>query len=286
MRLSTFLLLAFVFAAQAKSFSQSSNLTLDMSKVKLIDVLNEIEEQTDYYFYFNVNLDEYKVKQVKAENQQVKDVLNAILPDLGLGYEIVDRYIVIKKTNEMDHFVMEQQQKSISGKVTDSSGQPLPGVTVVIKGSTQGIITDTSGKYMLNNVSNDAILVFSFVGMKTQEISVAGKETINTILEEETIGIEEVVAVGYGVQNVRDVSTSISSVKAESIENVPISDFRQALAGKMAGVHVMQTSGDPEGTMNIRVRGIKSATAGNDPLYIIDGIPVERGFRKYKQQRY
>jgi len=275
MKLSVFLLFAFVLAVQAKSYSQSSNLTLDMSKVKLIDVLNEIEEQTDYYFYFNVNLDDYVVNQVKANNQQVGEVLNRILPGLGLGYEIVDRYIVIKKADETGHYnVAQQTTKTISGKVTDSSGAPLPGVTIVIKGTTQGIITDTDGNYTLTKVPGDATLAFSFIGMKTQEISVTGKATIDVVMQKETIGIDEVVAVGYGTLKSSQVSSSIAKVSSEDISERAVTRVDQAIQGKIAGVQVQEISGSPGRSLNVQVRGTSSINYSGNPLYVVDGFPV------------
>ncbi len=275
MRIVLFLLLISVFQTIASvGYSQSAKITLKSSDLSLVDVLSRIEDQSEYRFIYDkseIDLDK-KVK-VNYDGVTVKNVLEGLFVSNGINYQMINYQIIL--TNSASDIL--QQLKTISGKVTDSSGQPLPGVTVVVKGTTQGIITDTDGSYTLSKVPADATMMFSFVGMKTQEIPVAGKTTINIVMEEDVVGIEEVVAVGYGIQNRRDVSTSISSVKAESIENVPITDFRQALAGRMAGVQVMQTSGDPEGTVSIRVRGVKSVTAGNDPLYIIDGVPVEQG---------
>ena len=277
MRLSIFLLLAFVFAAQAKTFSQSANLTLDMSKVRLIDVLNEIEEQTDYYFYFNLNLDKYQVGQVKVENQDIKNVLNTILKDLDLTYEIVDRYIVIKQIDENGENAgfSQQQVRAVMGKVTDSSEQPLPGVSVVIKGTTKGIITDFEGKYLLKNIPDEAILVFSFVGMKTQEISVGRKTTMNVMMEDETVGIEEVVAIGYGTVRRKDLTGSVASVSGSALKDIPVTSAAQAIVGRMAGVQVTKTEGSPDADIKIRVRGGGSITQDNSPLYIVDGFPVE-----------
>lgn len=270
MRLSIFLLLAIVFASQAKSFSQSGNLTMNLTKVKLVDVLNEIEEQTDYYFYFNLNLDKYSVDRVQVKDQQVKDVLNSILPDLGLNYEIVDRYIVIKKGNEPVH-LESQQSKSISGKVTDSTGAPLPGVSIVIKGTTNGIITDFDGKFTLSNVPADATLVFSFVGMKTQEITVAGKTTINLTMEEDAIGIEEVVAIGYGVAKKSDLTGSVVSINSEALERQSATNVTELLRGALPGIN-SGTSISAKGSSTLEIRGPTSLGAGNTPLVVVDDV--------------
>ena len=273
MRLSIFLMLAVVFASQAKSFSQSGNLTMDLSKVKLVDVLNEIEEQTDYYFYFNLNLEQYSVDRVQVKDQQVKDVLNSILPDLGLNYEIVDRYIVIKKGNEPGH-IASQQSKSISGKVIDDSGLPLPGVSIIVKNTTNGTITDIDGKYTLNNVPADAILVYSFVGMKTEEITVSGKTAIDVTLQEDAIGLEEVVAIGYGTQTKRFVTGSISSVDMEKTKDLlPNTNVAQSL-GQIAGIQFIG-NGRPGQNGSILIRGQNSLGTNSSPLIVLDGIIFE-----------
>jgi TonB-linked SusC/RagA family outer membrane protein len=165
------------------------------------------------------------------------------------------------------------QQVSVSGKVTDSSGVPLPGVMVVVKGTTTGIITDANGSYSLPGIPADAMLVFSFVGMKTREIEVAGKTVINVRMIEKAIEIEEVVAVGYGTMKKLDVSGSIASANAEILQEVPSPNATQALQGRLPGIEISQTSTRPGGTMRIRIRGERSLNASNDPLIVMDGIP-------------
>lgn len=167
---------------------------------------------------------------------------------------------------------------TVSGTVTDATDEPLIGASVMVKGAQNGAVTDIDGNYTIKNVPGDAILVFNYVGFSPQEIQVAGRTTINVVLKEDVAVLDEVVVVGYGVQKKRDVSTAISQIKSDDIAGLPSSDFRQSMAGKMPGVSVMQTSGDPEGNnVMVRVRGVSSATAGNDPLYIVDGVPMENG---------
>ncbi len=176
-----------------------------------------------------------------------------------------------------DHFPektnLDQQQKTVTGKVTSESGDSLPGVTVAVKGTTQGTITDFDGNYSISNVPSDGILSFSFVGMVAQEISVQNQTTINIVLEEETIGLDEVVAIGYGVQKKSLATGAISSVKSENIESVSITNAEQALQGRTAGVTVMQTSGSPGSSMAIRIRGV-SSNGDASPLYIVDGTKM------------
>jgi TonB-dependent starch-binding outer membrane protein SusC len=175
-------------------------------------------------------------------------------------------------TNE----TVSQQQKSVSGKVTDNSGNTLPGVSVVIKGTSTGTLTDTDGKYSLANVPADAILKFSFVGMKSQEIAVGNKTVINVTFEVEAVGLEEVevVAIGYGYQKKSDVTGAISQVKAADLENRSITSVDRGIEGKTAGVQVVTTSGAPGAATSVRVRGYSSNSAST-PLYVVDGLRTD-----------
>lgn len=246
-----------------------------MTKTRLIDVLNEIEEQSDYYFYFNLDLNNYQVEQVNVKDKEIRDVLSTVLTDLGLDYEVVDRYIVIKKTGDLtgrNESSKAGQQKGITGKVSDSTGAPLPGATVVVKGTTQGTITDADGNYLLPNVPSDAVLLFSFVGMKTQEVAVAGQTSINVRLVEDAIGIEEVVAVGYGTMKKSDLTGSVSQVEGDDLKNVAVRTAADALQGRSAGVMVTSTSGSPGSMGAVRIRGVGTVN-NNDPLFVVDGLP-------------
>ncbi len=167
------------------------------------------------------------------------------------------------------------QQRTITGKVTDTSGQPLPGVTVVLKESTQGTVTNTEGEYTLPNVPEDATLVFSFVGMKTQEVAVNNQTTINISMEQETIGLEEVVAVGYGTRLKEELTGSISTASGEELDISTSSSAMGRIQGRVSGVSV-STSNLPGGQATIRVRGL-GTISDNDPLYVIDGVPADPG---------
>ena len=163
-------------------------------------------------------------------------------------------------------------QKTVTGKVTDSSGGSLPAVSVVVKGTTNGAVTDNDGNYTVPNVPENATLLFSFMGMKSQEIAVAGKTAINVVLEEETIGLEEVVAIGYGTIKKADLTGSISSINQDSYKDQPVNRVDQILQGRSAGVSVINSSGAPGGESTIRIRGANSINGNNDPLYVIDGF--------------
>lgn len=177
------------------------------------------------------------------------------------------------KIVENEMIISDVQQSGVSGKITDENGQALPGVTVVVKGTTNGVITDIDGKYTLTNVPENAVLVFSFVGMISQEISRAGQLVINVTLQADTIGIEEVVAIGYGVQKKTTVTGSISTIKGEELAKIPVPNISQSMTGKLAGVSTRASSGSQPGmdTPDIHIRGVVT-TGNNSPLVIVDGI--------------
>ncbi len=256
------------------TFSQNQRLSINQKNISVENILQLIEDKTDYYFMYSaLKVDVKRTVDVEATNKLVPEILDNIFKGTDISYKIDGRLIALSRNGEAS--LVAAQQITISGKVTDSSGAPLPGVTVVIKGTTQGIITDFEGKYSLANVPGDATLVFSFVGMKRREVPVAGKTTINMQMEDETIGIGEVVAVGYGSVSRKDVTTAISSVSTEDLEQRPIVSADQALQGRAAGVSVMKPNGLPGESMVIRVRGATSMNSSNDPLYVVDGIPTD-----------
>ena len=256
---------------------QSAKVNLKMTNVSIKQVLSSIEDQTNYFFIYNGSLVDVERKvNVNVNNQNIDDVLAEILAGTTIKYEIDNRQILLSSTKDFSGSGI-QQQKSVSGKVTDSSGSPLPGVSVVVKGTTAGVITDTNGRYSIGNIPENATLQFSFVGLRTEDVAIGTKTMINVVLSEETVGIEEVVAVGYGTQKKADLTGAIQVVKMESIKNVSLSSGNpmKALQGKVPGLYIEQT-GDPNGANNrILIRGAN--TLGNtDPLYIIDGVPTKR----------
>lgn len=167
------------------------------------------------------------------------------------------------------------QQRSIRGTVTDNQGTPLPGVTIVVKGTTIGTVTDADGSFLMQIPENAETLVFSFVGMGTQEIPVEGKSTFEITMTEETIGLEEVVAIGYGTVKKSDLTGAVASVKSEELRTGAQATVDQFLQGRIPGVQVTTTDSDPGGGYSIRIRGTNSITAGNEPLYVIDGLPTD-----------
>jgi TonB-linked SusC/RagA family outer membrane protein len=172
-------------------------------------------------------------------------------------------------------FAQQPSGQNITGTVTDESGTPLPGVSVVIKGTPVGTVTNSDGEYQIQKTENAHTLVFSFIGMQTKEIDIDNQSVIDVILVEESTWLSEVVAVGYGIKQKKDLTGAVSVVDMEAISNIPVAGVDQMMQGRMAGVNIM---GDyaPGGGVSVRVRGF-STVRNNDPLYIIDGVPVESG---------
>ena len=262
-----FIMAGIIQVAAINSYSQTTRLTFELKSASVADVLKEIENQSEFYFAYNkdaINLD--RKLDLTAKNLLVEEILDQLFRETNVKYKITDRHIILSTLE------LVEPQKSVSGKVTDSSGQSLPGVSVVVKGTTLGVITDVYGKYSISSVPENATLIFSFVGMKTQEIAVGAKTTINVTLADETIGIEEVVAIGYGTQKRSDVTGAIGSVKNEALVKVASSSVEQMMQGRLAGISVVQTSGAPGAISQVRIRGVGTLNNSN-PLYVIDGIP-------------
>ncbi len=174
--------------------------------------------------------------------------------------------------------VIKQNDKTVKGKVVDSNGQPLPGVTVVIKSTTHGTTTDLDGNYLLTGIPEDGIMVFSFVGMQTIEQSVQNQTEINVTMQEESIGLEEVVAIGYGSQKKKDLTGSIVSVGTDDLKSLPLASVGEAMQGKAAGVQIV-SNGTPGTDPTFRIRGIGTIN-NNDPLLVIDGVPTQSGLNQ------
>ena len=248
------------------------------NKVTLKSAFEKIEQFSKYKVAYNSSqLDANRTVTLTQKSDDVFGMLNQLLKGTNCTYELEGNYIVIKSQHK-GKAQSHGKKIKVKGVVKDETGEPVIGATVMEKGSANnGVITDIDGNYTIE-IASDGLLAVSYIGCKDQEIKVNGREVINVNLADDNKVLDEVVVVGYGVQKKRDVSTAVSSVKAEALANNPSTDFRQALAGKMPGVQVTVPSGDPEGSVSIRVRGVSTVNAGSDPLYVVDGVPMERGF--------
>lgn len=273
MKLTIFFLLPAFLAISAEGYSQSQRLSIKMKDARIVDILTSIEEQSEFYFFYkNDEVAGLTKANVQFEDATIDKVLSEVLENTGLGYRIVDKYIVISPAGKTG-MAKQAGTKRMQGKVTDPSGAALPGVTIVIKGTQQGTVSNSGGYYSLANVPGDATLVFSFIGMKSEEIQVEDKAVVNVTMEEETVGLEEVVAVGYGTVKKSDLTGSVASIKKEELLRISPTSINQGLQGRIAGVQVNQNDGAPGAGVSITIRGANSFTTSSEPLYIVDGIP-------------
>ncbi len=280
MKLTAIALLIGLVSVSASTYSQTK-LDITYKGNSFVELLNEIEQKSEFYFFYQKeDLSELENISVNARGRTVAEILDGVLNGSSLEYKIIDRYIIIKKSGSEDPEEYEssilQQQNTVSGKVMDDSNQPVPGVSVVVMGATQGTVTNIDGEYTLRNVSDDATLRFSFIGMKTQEVPVDGKNIINVVMTPESVDIEEIVAVGYGTTRKKDLTGAISTINGELMATQSTSSVTKALEGSIAGLQVSSVDGQPGYDMGIRVRGVGSANLNSSgALVVIDGVPAQ-----------
>lgn len=277
MKLTAFLCLITVFQVMAESsYSQTKKLSLSLENVSIKQVLKEIEGQSEFTFMYNdANINVKQKVSVFSANETIFEILDKVLNKSEISYQVLDKQIIlIPKKKEIK---APKQNFKITGSVTDSESMPLPGATVVEKGTTNGTITDFDGKYSITVASGDAVLVFSFMGYTPKEVPLAGQTTINAVLRESVESLEEVVIVGYGKSSKKLLTSSISSVKSEDIERAVANGVQETLQGRTSGVQVVQNSGTPGAAISVNIRGKSSISAGTQPLYVIDGIPMTSG---------
>ena len=280
MKLTTFLFVVCIVQTFAVPvYSQGTQLTLNLKKSSVEKVLFQIEEQSNFVFLYNKDMiDVSRVTDIDVEKASIQEVLGRLFGNSGVKYQIIDRQIVLSpEFAKVPELTVSGQYKIITGKVTDPGGAPLPGVTVMIKGTTSGVITDIDGNYSIGNVPANAVLVFSFVGMQKQEIPVAGQEVIHLSMKEDALALEEVVVIGYGQMKRSDLTGSLVSVSSDAVMRAVPTSIDQILQGRAAGVQVQQNSGMPGASTSIRIRGINSLSASNEPIYVIDGVIIEGG---------
>lgn len=254
------------------SYSQQTRISLNQHDQRLEDVLKTIEDKSEFFFLYNkdlINVD--RTVTITAKDETINAILDELFKGTDIHYSVANRQIILSNLNGFLD-VKAQQQKIVKGKVTDTSGNSLPGVSVVLKGTTTGTITDADGNFSLANVPANAVLQFSFVGMKTQEIQGIDKNPVNVVLTEETVGIDEVVAIGYGTIKKQDLTGAVASVGGESIAERKAMRVSQALQGSMPGLMVSRSSSAADASATIRVRGVTTIGDSN-PLVIVDGIP-------------
>lgn len=280
MKLSALFLLMGLLQVSAFSYSQSARISLDMKDAELKEVIKAIQKQTEFIFFYSPeDVEGVKKLNVNVQDAKLQEILDECFKNTGLEYEIMHKAIVLKKAPQKELLPANPedsdsvQKKTVNGKVSDEKGLPLPGVSVLVKGTTIGVTTDVDGSYSLEVPDDENVLVFSFVGMRKEEININGKSVINVTLAEELIGIDEVVAVGYGVQKKINLIGSVASIDGEILENRPVAAVGTGLQGLLPGVTVTSSSGQPgsPGT-SILVRGVNTINSQTNPLILIDGV--------------
>ncbi len=275
MKLTIFIICISVLSSLAsKSYSQETMLNVVSNNSTIEDVLRKIENQSEFrFFYNNKNVDVSRKVSVNLKDKKVFEVLDELFKDSEIEYKVYDRQIALY-SSETDNPMVALQQKNISGKVIDEDGVSLPGVTVVVKGTTKGGITDAEGNYSIQNVSSGDILVFSFIGMVSQEIPIGGQVTINITMKVDAIGIEEVIAVGYAVQKKANITGSATSIQMdEVIGDRAVSNSSRALQGAIPGLQITYDQGRPGTGTSLEIRGFESINGGT-PLILMDNVPV------------
>ena len=250
-------------------------------------VLSRIEHEANVKFMYSTQIIQASRKiSLKANNESLAQVLENVLKPLKITFRVIDRTILLTTTRttsassasesslDISELIPEFVVRKITGKVIDSErGEPMPGVSIIAKGTTIGSTTNVSGEYTLNMPEEAKVLVFSYVGYQTQDVNIGNRNTVNVTLKIDPRSLDEVVVVGYGTQYKREITGSVASVSGKDVRAIPIVGIDQALQGRVAGVQVTQTSGQPGGSVAVRVRGVSSVSAGNEPLYVVDGVP-------------
>ena len=268
---------------EANNFKQSpTKINVQMKNESLLDLFEKIQAQSDFLIVYNdAVLESIKNKKVSisTKDMDVLEVLDKVAKANNFSYEVSGRQIVIlpaKSTSEkslIQAVRVAVQDRQIRGVIQDETGEALPGVTILVKGTTKGTTTDIDGNYVLE-VPDNAVLVVSYIGFNTQEVVVGNQSTINITLQSSLSDLSEFVVTGYGVQEKRAITGAMSSIKGEVIENFPVASFDRALHGQISGVNVMAANGVPGGPVQIQIRGVGSITAGSQPLIIVDGVQL------------
>ena len=277
MKLTGFLLFLSAMTLSAKTYSQAVRLNLQIENANIVQVFDQIEKTSEFGFFFKSDqMDLTKRYNLSIENASIDQILSQVLDLSKYKYQIVDRNIVISKRAVETAQSGQQDKHNVNGTVTDEDGVPLPGVTIVIKGTTSGTITDTNGNYTISDVSDSNVLVFSFIGMVAQDVSVQARQTIDVTMKRETYGIQEVVAIGYGTMRKQDVTGSISQAKGEELVQDQSFSALDNLRGKVSGVNIFSNSGQPGAySSRVVIRGVSTINSSSSPLYVVDGVVME-----------
>ncbi len=280
MKLTILILFLCMMQVSAAVYSQASKFSFDFSNRQVIDVLKDIEDQSEYrFFYQDEQIDVSRRVSLQVSDQPLDEILRDLFKGQHVSYKIMNNKMILLTSDnagqDSSSGLVQQQKFTVSGEVTDPDGAPLPGVTIVVQGTKTGVITDVNGKYTLTNVPADAVLMFSFVGMKSQQVPVAGKSKIDVSMESAIESVDEVVVVGYGTQKAKNITGSIATISVDNIKSLPVSNLAESLYGQVPGLSVNGGSTRPgeSASLSIRQSYSWSKDGGNKvPLVIIDDV--------------
>jgi len=277
MKITTLFMLCAIFSISATTYAQNYKVTINKQNSTIIEVLKEIEKNSEFTFFFNDNrVNVNQPVSVMAKNATIQDVLDKVFRNTGYVYQIIDRQVLIKasasgKSGERAAVAQQSNKRTITGTVKDSNGEPIIGANIVQKGSTNGTITDVDGNFTITVPLGNATLAVSYIGYQGTEIAVGSKSSVAVILKEDTEMLDEVVVVGYGTQKKVNLTGSVSTIKADQITKRSVSQTSQALQGLAPGLYVNQDSGSPGSTVSFNIRGI-GTLGSTSPLILIDGV--------------
>lgn len=261
--------------------SGQSKIDIDVEDVSLEELFQEIQSKSEYVFFYKDNALEVNQRvSVRIKKAKLSTILDRAFSKTSLGYKINGKQVVVKKEELPIQKNSDQDKKveedPVSGTVLDSDGQPMVGVTIVVRGTTLGTTTDVDGTFTLDAPAG-SVLIVSSVGMETQTIEVGNRTTIDVTLADDISQLQELVVVGYSTQTKESLTGSVGLVDGDLLAQVPVSTFEQSLKGNVAGLQATAIDGAPGANTQIRIRGIGSISASSEPLYVIDGIPIQSG---------
>lgn len=265
--------------AQVKPIGETY-LKLSKKEWSIQEVFKNLESRTDYIFVYPDDLlNDQSTVILDDSKQSVNDILVTIARNSGLKFKQVNNSIYVGEMNVSDNtevILVQNEDVTVSGIVRDITGEPMPGTTVIVAGTTIGTVTDMDGKFTLT-VPENATLVFSFIGFESKQVVVGDQSVLEVTLNEDATAMDEVVVIGYGTAKRSDLTGSVGSVGAESLNERPSPSLNQALAGRISGVQVNTNSGRPGGRTTVRIRGFSSINSSNNPLYVVDGVQLPMG---------
>jgi TonB-linked SusC/RagA family outer membrane protein len=268
MKLSLVINLIIIASVTANTYSQNNSFTLTFNDVTVKDVIKTIESHSDYRFFYNDELSDMSRKvNVNFEDYEINEVLGVLFSNSGISYRILDNNLIVLAPES------SLQQVKVTGTIKDANtGEPLPGVNILIEGTNTGVVSDIAGKFSIILPSADVVLLFSYVGYNTEKVETKGRSTFDIALVPDIQSLEEVVVIGYGVSKKTDLTGSLATISTKDFQKQDITRMDQVLQGRASGVAVENTGGAPGSDVKIRIRGATSMLGDNNPLYVVDGF--------------